>query len=218
MIGKSGIAFSDSIIGTYCELGTAALERGEFNIAEKMYQAALREPAVIRDKKKFSFPLLIGLGLTREGQKRLYKAKVIYIRALAHYKRYHCKNDSCVVEVLLMLARVNAKQGLFRQAGEFIDEARSTWLQIGRYSDALLLLIDENIHLFQQKIRKEELPRLIEFRSEVGSAPLSFEPELAVSLAQAQLCSNIKFATQSTHLEMQYESDCYEEEEASCGQ
>lgn len=121
--------FSHSIIDTYFEMGAAALGRGEFGIAEKMYLAASEDPALRRQRSRFQFPLLMQLALTRENQRKLYRSKLLYIRALAFYKKHHRQSDGQVLEILCILARVNAKQGLFRQAVEFVDEARQLWLE-----------------------------------------------------------------------------------------
>lgn len=121
--------FSQSIIETYFEMGAAALGRGEFGIAEKMYLAASEDPALRRQRRRFQFPLLMQLALTRENQRKLYRAKLLYIRALAFYKKHHRESDGQVLEILCILARVNVKQGLFRQAVEFVDEARQLWLR-----------------------------------------------------------------------------------------
>ncbi|MBY0551876.1 MAG: hypothetical protein K2W95_31620 [Candidatus Obscuribacterales bacterium] len=121
--------FSCSIIDTYFEMGAVALSRGEFNIAEKMYLAASQDPALKRQRSRFQFPLLMQLALTRESQRKFYRAKLLYIRALAFYKKHHRQSDAQVLEILCILARVNVKQGLFKQAVEFVDEARQLWLE-----------------------------------------------------------------------------------------
>ena len=120
--------FASSIIDTYFEMGAAALSRGELNIAEKMYLAASAEPALRKHRKRFQFPLLLQLALTREKQRKLYRAKILYIRALAFYKRHHNDADWQVLEILCLLARVNVKQSLYKQAIEFVEEARQVWL------------------------------------------------------------------------------------------
>lgn len=154
-------SYSDSIISTYCEMGAAALQRGEYKIAEKMYQAALNEPAVKREKTRFIFPLLMNLGRTREGQRRYYKAKLVYIRALAHYKRHHRKAGIQVALVLVILARVNAKQGLFKQVCEFLQEARVSltaedFATTASEFDELQTLLDDLSALLQLRGRTDE--------------------------------------------------------------
>ncbi len=171
--------YSDFIIGTYFDLGGAALEKGEFKIAEKMYQAALNEPSANRGDRKFVYPLLLNLARTREGLRQHYKAKMIYIRALAHYKRYYAKADEEVVRVLLILARVNAKQGLYKQAREFVDSARQTCKTTpGAGTAAMVPLVEEVLCLLEQRGRDDEVQLVQGFREELQVASLveSFAP------------------------------------------
>lgn len=116
-------AFADDVIKTYFDMGAAALERGQYAIAQKMFKAVFQEPSSKIQKEKIMLPLLVKSGQAHEGLKQLYKAKLLYIRALALLKKQSRKPDMQEVDLLLVLARINASQALYRQAMEFATEA-----------------------------------------------------------------------------------------------
>ena len=162
--------FADAIIGTYYDLGTTALLNGRYEIAETMYKAALAEPAPKKTKSKFVLPLLLCMARTHEGRRRHYKAKLLYIRALAHYKRHFSPNDATVVEILCLLARVNAKQGLFKQASEFVAEACQHWRQNPEPCLAAIMILNELYSLLDQRQRRNELTQVSELLNQLASA------------------------------------------------
>lgn len=120
-------AFADDVIKGYFDMGCAALERGQFAIAQKMFRAVFQEPSSKTQKEKIMLPLLIKSAQAHEGMKQLYKAKLLYIRALALIKKQNRQPDMQVVDLLLVLARINASQALYRQAMEFANEAMDSY-------------------------------------------------------------------------------------------
>ena len=108
-------------------MGAAALDRGQYAIAQKMFKAVFQEPSSKVQKEKIMLPLLVKSAQAHEGLKQLYKAKLLYIRALALLKKDKRKPDMQAVDLLLVLARINASQALYRQAMEFASEAMDTY-------------------------------------------------------------------------------------------
>lgn len=120
-------AFADDVIKTYFDMGAAALERGQYAIAQKMFKAVFQEPSSKLQKEKIMLSLLIKSAQAHEGLKQLYKAKLLYIRALALMKKERRETDMQDVDLLLVLARINASQALYRQAMEFANEAMNSY-------------------------------------------------------------------------------------------
>lgn len=115
--------YLDDVIGTYFEMGNAALERCEYSIAQKMFKAVFEEPSSKLQKDKIMLPLLIASAQAHEGLKQLYKAKLLYIRALALKRKKLKTPDMQSVEILLTLSHLTAQQGLYRQALDFAEES-----------------------------------------------------------------------------------------------
>ena len=74
-------AFADDLIKTYFDMGAAALERGEFAIAQKMFKAVFEEPSAKTQKEKIMLSLLIKSAQAHEGLRQFYKAKLIHTRS-----------------------------------------------------------------------------------------------------------------------------------------
>lgn len=116
-------AYLDDLIGTYFDMGVAALERQEYAIALKMFKAVFEEPASRLQKEKIMLELLLRSAQAHEGLKQLYKAKLLYIRALALLKKSSPEPQMQSVQILITLANLTANQGLYRQAFDFALEA-----------------------------------------------------------------------------------------------
>lgn len=127
--------FAESIISGYLEMGKKALEYGQFAIALRMLKAAFEEPGGSELKQYYLIPILLHMAKAHEGQKQLYKAKLLYIRVLAHHRKRIRSIDAFSVEILVSLARVAARQGLFRQSLEFVDQATECFCIINSKRD-----------------------------------------------------------------------------------
>lgn len=123
-------AYLDDLIGGYFEMGSAALERREFAIALKMFRAVFEEPGSRQQREKIMLELLLKTAQAHEGLKQLYKAKLLYIRALALLKRSGTQPGMQSVEILMTLAILTANQGLYRQALDFALEANSLYRKL----------------------------------------------------------------------------------------
>ena len=119
--------YVDDVISTYFEMGMNALERKEFGIAQKMFKAVFDEPSSKAQKEKVMLQLLIRSAEAHEGLKQLYKAKLLYIRALALLRKSSGSPTMQAVDLLCRLSRLTAQQGLYRQSVDFAQEAYSAY-------------------------------------------------------------------------------------------
>lgn len=179
-------AYFDDLINTYFEMGNSALERKEFAIAQKMFKAVFDEPGSKTQKERIMLPLLIKSAESHEGMKQLYKAKLLYIRALALKRRYG-KTDMESVQILLTLANLTAQQGLFKQAVDFAVEAHETYKQIGNPDP-----ID-----FVRRLRSTE--RIMQAKGRVAEQARIL-PMLEEVRAQAMLNLNLPKIVSASHL------------------
>lgn len=119
--------YVDDLIDTYFEMGCNALEQKQYAIAQKMFKAVFDEPSSKIQKERLMLPLLIKSAETHEGLKQLYKAKLLYIRALAQRKKLGMMDDMQSVDIMLRLANLTARQGLYKQAVDFAIEAHEAY-------------------------------------------------------------------------------------------
>ncbi|MBY0359627.1 MAG: hypothetical protein K2W82_16600 [Candidatus Obscuribacterales bacterium] len=121
--------YAESLIQSYIELGYTALENGHFRIAYKMFRAAFNEPSNKAQKQKHQVRLLLLQAQAHVGLKQFYKAKLVYIRALSYHRKAVSKPDMAATNILFELAKITARQGIFRQAWQFILQAKETYVQ-----------------------------------------------------------------------------------------
>lgn len=171
----SGIqrAFADDVIGTYFEMGNSALERGQYAIAQKMFKAIFQEPSAKAQKDKIMLSLLVKSAQAHEGLKQLYKAKLLYIRALALIKRQGVKGDMQCVDILIILSKINASQALYKQAMEFVSEAMRTY-ETCPDKDAVSLVrnLRQLEQIFESKGRMPEQTKIKDLLAKVRSDAL----------------------------------------------
>lgn len=153
--------FAESLIDGYFSMGTIALENGQFKVAYKMFRAAFEEPSSKAQKHKHLLPLLVSLGRTHEGLGQLYKAKLLYIRALAQYRKEDGNTDMFVVGILCTLAKVTARQGLFRQSWQFVEQAVECYRSASEQNSRdFALWLSETAAIFASKGRTQESDRI----------------------------------------------------------
>ena len=156
-------AFADDLIKTYFDMGAAALERGEFAIAQKMFKAVFEEPSAKTQKEKIMLSLLIKSAQAHEGLRQFYKAKLLYIRALALFRKQNPKANMETVEILLVLARINAAQGLYRQSLEFAREAQAVYNKCtDKDSITFVRLLRQSENIMSIKARSAEQAHLLQ--------------------------------------------------------
>lgn len=172
--------YVDDVIGTYFEMGLSALERKEYGIAHKMFKAVFDEPSSKAQKEKIMLPLLIRSAEAHEGLKQLYKAKLLYIRALALLRKSAAPQGMQAVDLLLRLSRLTAQQGLYRQSVEFAGEAYSAYKRCEiRDPIEFVRSLRQVERIMQLKSRSAEQARLIEIMQCVKSEALQTIPNVA---------------------------------------
>lgn len=168
--------YLDDLIGSYFEMGVSALEKKEYAIAQKMFKAIFDEPGSKPQKEKIMLQLLIRSAEAHEGLKQLYKAKLLYIRALALLKKTPRTNEMKAVEILLSIAYLTAQQGLYRQALDFSVEAHESYKRVPeREKDAVDFVrrMRSVERIMQNKGRSAEQKRMQEILQEVRNQALS---------------------------------------------
>lgn len=182
MSGNNRVYVED-VIKTYFEMGTAALERKEFAIAQKMFKAVFEEPSSKMQKEKIMLELLIKSAQAHEGLKQLYKAKLFYIRAIALKKKNSSTPDMEAVEILLALAHLTAAQGLYRQSVEFAEEAFQSYKRCAIQDPIKFVRSLRNTEkIMELKGRAAEQAKLIEMLQGVKSeAMLALAPVPAMT-------------------------------------
>lgn len=184
--------YVEDVINTYFEMGSAALERREYAIAHKMFRAVFDEPGSRAQKEKVMLPLLVKSAQAHEGMKQLYKAKLLYIRALALKSRAKFAPDMQTVEILLTLAHLTAQQGLYRQALDFAEQAFQAY---HRCSDKNAIEFVKNMRrtekIMDLKARSSEQQRLLEILKVVrDEALMTISPAvLPLSVPAVQVMS-----------------------------
>ncbi|MBX9688699.1 MAG: tetratricopeptide repeat protein [Candidatus Obscuribacterales bacterium] len=170
-------SFVDDLINSYFDLGSAALERKEYAIAQKMFKAVFEEAASKAQKEGLMLDLLLKSAETHVGLKQNYKAKLLYIRALALYKRQVRICDMQVLRILLRLAELNARQNLYRQALEFVEEAYAGYEKCLNPSPAEFVSgLRRTEKLLLLKNRKFEQKRILEIMQIVKMEALQSIP------------------------------------------
>jgi len=171
--------YVDDLIDTYFEMGCNALEQKQYAIAQKMFKAVFDEPSSKIQKERLMLPLLIKSAEAHEGLKQLYKAKLLYIRALAQRKKLMLADDMQAVEILLRLAHLTARQGLYKQALDFAMEGFEIYCRC-RDKDAIefvkALRPVENIMML--KGRAVEREKLLNVLQSVKSEALQSIPNI----------------------------------------
>jgi tetratricopeptide (TPR) repeat protein len=179
-------AFVDDVINTYFEMGCSALEKKEFAIALKMFKAVFDEPSSKAQKEKIMLSLLVRTAEAHEGLKQLYKAKLLYIRALAQHRKVFEKPTMQSTEILLTLAHLTAQQGLYRQALEFAQEAFHSYNNCMIQSPIDFVRNLRRIErIMQLKGRHTEQQKLVEMLERVRSEALQTIPNVAAILPSA---------------------------------
>lgn len=156
-------AYVEDVINTYFEMGSAALERKEYAIAQKMFKAVFDEPGTKAQKEKLMLSLLLKSAQAHEGLKQFYKAKLLYIRALALKAKAKSSPDMQTVEILLTLCHLTAQQGLYRQAVDFAEQAFLAYKRC-REKDAIEFVksLRSTEKIMALKARHSEQQRLLE--------------------------------------------------------
>jgi hypothetical protein len=179
-MGDINRAFLDDIISTYFEMGATALERREYAIALKMFRAVLDEPGSRAQKEKLLLSLLVKSAEAHEGLKQLYKAKLLYIRALAQYKKLATPPAMATVEILLRLASLTAQQGLYGQSVDFARQAQEEYT-LSRARDPILFVrnLRATERLLQLKGRLAEQQDILSILQQVKTEALMNIPGVA---------------------------------------
>ena len=172
--------YVEDVIGTYFEMGTNALEQKQFAIAHKMFKAVIDEPSPKAQKEKVMLPLLIKSAEAHEGMKQLYKAKLLYIRALAQLRKTSNQPSMQTVDLLLRLANLTAQQGLYRQAVDFAIEAYECYKRTS-VQDPIEFVrnLRQAERLMQLKGRAAEQERLLQILQGVKNEALQTIPNVA---------------------------------------
>lgn len=170
-------SFADDVIKTYFEMGCAALDKAEYTIAQKMFKAVFEEPSSKLQKENIMLPLLLKSAQAHEGMRQLYKAKLLYIRALALLKKQNPNASSETIEILLVLARINAQQAIYRQAVEFAVEAFHVYGKTqNKDSISFVRGLKQTQQIMELKGRtaeKEKLQQMIEAAKIEAISPIS---------------------------------------------
>ena len=166
--------YVEDVINTYFEMGNAALERKEFAIAQKMFRAVFEEPGSKAQKERIMLPLLVKSAQAHEGMKQFYKAKLLYIRALALKGKSKAPPDMQTVEILLTLAHLTAQQGLYRQAVDFAEQAFQAYRRCTE-KDAIEFVknLRRTEKIMELKARQAEQQKLLEMLKYVRDEALS---------------------------------------------
>lgn len=174
--------YVEDLINTYFEMGISALERREYSIAQKMFKAVFDEPSSKAQKEKIMLPLLIRSGEAHEGLKQLYKAKLLYIRALALQKKMSQKPDMQSVDLLLRLAHLTAQQGLYRQAVDFAIEAYQDYRRCCKQDPIeFVRKLRSTERIMQMKGRITEQEKLLGILQGVRSEALLSIPNVSIA-------------------------------------
>jgi hypothetical protein len=172
--------FVEDVINTYFETGAAALERKEYAIALKMFKAVFDEPSSKSQKEKILFSLLIKSAQAHEGLKQLYKAKLLYIRALAQHRKEVTQPTMQAVDIVLTLAHLTAHQGLYRQAVDFAIEAHETYKRCQqREPIEFVRNLRRTERIMQVKARTAEQQKLVQLLQSVKTEALMSIPSVA---------------------------------------
>jgi tetratricopeptide (TPR) repeat protein len=179
-MGSINRPFVESVINTYFEMGTAALERREYAIALKMFKAVFEEPSSKAQKEKIMLLLLIRSAQAHEGLKQLYKAKLLYIRALSVQRKACAEPNMQTVEILLTLANLTTQQGLYRQAVDFAAEAHESYNRCPAQEPlAFVRNLRRTERVMQLKGRQVEQQKLLRMLQSVKTEALMTIPGMA---------------------------------------
>ncbi len=177
--------YVDDVISTYFEMGTAALARREYSIAQKMFKAVFEEPSSKSQKEKIMLQLLICSAEAHEGLKQLYKAKLLYIRALALKKKSKCGCDMQTVDLFLRLSHLTAQQGLYRQALDFALESFSVYKKSAKQEPIdFVRQLRKTERIMELKGRKSEQEKLLQIMQEAKNEALQTIPNVTAFLPQ----------------------------------
>lgn len=172
--------FLEEVLRTYYETGTAALERKEYRIALKMFRAIFDEPCSKIEKERYMLPLLVKSAQAYEGMNQLYKAKLLYVRALAQHKKVFVAPTMQAVEILLVLSHLTAQQGLYRQAVDFALEAQEAYNHCLRKEPvAFVRCLRRTERIMQFKGRVVEQQQLVSILEQVKTEALLSIPSVA---------------------------------------
>ncbi len=114
--GTQSKPVSDSIWETYIELGDNAYRKGYFDIAEKMFMAAIKEATHNLPENPCLGAILCHFGKFYFEQERLKKAEVFLKRSVDTYDRDKKSYDPGVCQAIELLARVSVSEGRYEQA------------------------------------------------------------------------------------------------------
>lgn len=123
MDARQTVRITQTVTTTYLELGESAFKAGDFQLAQKMLFACVEQPGSPYRNACF-LPALDSLTAVFLAQGRLYKAKVTLLRALAHCKKTLGKNHKRIPEMLLELAEISARQRLYRECKDYLNQAK----------------------------------------------------------------------------------------------
>lgn len=147
----------------YSELGSLALAKGDYALAYAMFRAQLELKLSPDERRLQQASVLTNLARACVGLRRLYLAKLIFLRALAEIQRHRGRNNMQTVRVLCELAGLCLSQKLYSECCCFAEEAvlvyqkcsfDENWEFLGR-------LLNELCERFRQLGRWSEYERIL---------------------------------------------------------
>jgi tetratricopeptide (TPR) repeat protein len=141
---------SDAIWETYIELGDNAYRKGFFDMAEKMFLAAIKEASHRLPEPACLGTILCHFGKFYFDQDRHKKAEVFLKRSIDTFDRDKKSYDPCACDAIELLARVSVTEGRYDQAEKLFKRQFAIVKKIyGRHDPRLIEPIRSLIQLYR---------------------------------------------------------------------
>jgi tetratricopeptide (TPR) repeat protein len=147
---------SYSVVNTYIDLGTNAIEMGDHALADRLFDAAIKEIQEEAEKNGVLAPILVKIAASYVNKGRYRRAELLYKRALIIYRNVYGLYNSQAVQVLDYLGALAIKQNKLGQACQYYHRAIAALERSSSCDKELLIIMLKRLALIYMNRKKKK--------------------------------------------------------------